>query len=177
MTTTIETASSPAALAEFEALAREYLASLPFSLDFQDVDAELADLASTYGPPSGRALIARVDGTAVGCAGIRRLTDGIAELKRMFVRPAARAHGVGRALAEAALSAARELGYERLRLDTTAEMTGAIAVYERLGFAPIAPYRHNPLPGARFFELRLEALPETGRSAPAPRTDPEAPRQ
>jgi ribosomal protein S18 acetylase RimI-like enzyme len=84
---------------------------------------------------------------------------------------------VGRALAGAALRAAVELGYERVRLDTTAEMVGAIRIYEGLGFAPIAAYRHNPLEGARYFEVRLEAVPGTLRPASPPRPDPEAPQR
>ena len=54
----------------------------------------------------------------------------------MYVGPEARRHGAGRALAEAALAAARRLGYEVVRLDTTKEMVGAIRIYERLGFVP-----------------------------------------
>ena len=73
----------------------------------------------------------------------------------MYVRPGARRRGAGKALAEAALAAAAELGYEVVRLDTMTEMVGAIRIYERLGFVPIAPYRHNPLGGARFYEVRL----------------------
>ena len=138
---------------------REYIASLPFSLDFQDVESELADLASSYGPPSGVALLGLLDGEASGCVGLRRLEDGIAELKRMYVRPPARGRGVGLLLCRAAVAEATALGYRAVRLDTTAEMRAAIGIYERLGFAPIAPYRNNPLPGARYFEARIAPRP------------------
>ncbi|HJR25962.1 MAG TPA: GNAT family N-acetyltransferase, partial [Acidimicrobiales bacterium] len=63
--------------------------------------------------------------------------------------------GVGRALAAAAVEAARALGYRRVLLDTVASMEAAIATYEALGFVEIEPYRHNPLPDARYFALDL----------------------
>jgi len=129
---------------------------LPFVLDFQDIDSELAALGEEYGPPRGRALVAEIAGAPVGCVAIRSLEPpAIAELKRMYVRPAARGRGLGRALATAALEAASQLGYEIVRLDTVAEMVEAGAVYRTLGFVEIGPYRHNPLPTARFYELAL----------------------
>jgi putative acetyltransferase len=79
----------------------------------------------------------------------------------MYVRPAARGRGLGRVLAAGALEAAAELGYRIVRLDTVAEMVEASAVYRSLGFIEIGPYRHNPLPTARFYEV---ALPESGTS-------------
>lgn len=139
----------------FEQLVREYVDSLPFSLEFQDLDAELADLSRTYGPPGGSALVAEIDGEPVGAVGLRHLEEGVAELKRMYVRPASRGKGAGRALATRALETARRLGYGAVRLDTAAEMTTAIAIYCALGFVPIPAYRHNPLATARFFEARL----------------------
>ena len=109
------------------------------------------------GPPGGCALVAELDGEPVGCAGVRALASKSAELKRMYVRPGARRRGAGKALAEAALAAAAELGYEVVRLDTSTEMVGRRRIYERLGFVAIAAYRHNPLGGARFYEVRLGA--------------------
>jgi putative acetyltransferase len=91
----------------------------------------------------------------VGFVGIRRFDGADGELKRMYVAPGARGSGAGRLLATEAVAAARRLGYERLLLDTVASMTGAIAIYRDLGFRPTGPYRHNPLPDARFFVLDL----------------------
>ena len=159
MATAITPATSAEDYAEFGTLVREYLAALRFELDFQDVDAELADLAAAYGPPGGRALLAEEDGRVLGCVALRRFEPGVAELKRMYVRPVARGRGLGRRLGEAALEAAAELGYERVRLDTVAEMVGARRIYEALGFAEIAPYRHNPLAGARFYEVSCPPPP------------------
>ncbi len=160
----------------FDRLVREYVASLPFSLDFQAVDDELADLSGVYGPPSGSALLADLDGSPVGCVGIRLLEPGVAELKRMYVRPWARGRGVGQALAKAALATAEVIGYEVLRLDTTGEMVGAIRIYERLGFVPIAAYRHNPLDGAQFYQVHLGATAGDPRQPPhSPRSERETP--
>ena len=171
----VEAVSTAEDLAQFAQLVREYVASLPFSLNFQAVDEELADLGHVYGPPGGCALFAKLDGEPVGCAGIRPLAPGIAELKRMYVRPRARGRGAGGALGEAAVMAAGAIGYEVLRLDTTAEMAGAVRIYERLGFVPIAAYRHNPLEGARFYELRLGAAAVKRPQTHAPRLETEIP--
>jgi putative acetyltransferase len=152
---TIEPASGDDDFALARELITEYLDSLPFNVDFQDVDAELTELQIRYGPPGGRGLIARVDGAAVGFVGIQEFGPGDGELKRMYVRPAARRLGLGRALAVAGVKAARELGYRRLLLDTVDSLQEAIHVYESLGFVSIEPYRHNPRPDARYFALTL----------------------
>jgi putative acetyltransferase len=137
-------------------LIRAYLAELPFEVDFQDVEAELGDLPASYGPPDGALLLVRdARGATTGVVGIRRFDEDDAELKRMYLAPTARGSGGGRALAEAAITEARSLGYRRLLLDTVARLATAIAIYEQLGFVPIDPYRHNPLEDARYFALDL----------------------
>lgn len=137
-------------------LFREYIAGLPFELDFQDVDHELANLATVYGEPHGVALLAHREEARVGVVGICRASTGVAELKRMYVRDSMRGLGIGRALALSALTEARRLGYERVVLDTVASLTEAIGLYRSLGFAPIEPYRYNPRPDAQYYELALE---------------------
>jgi len=138
-------------LDEIRTLFREYAASLPFALDFQDFDRELAELPGAYAPPHGALLLAR----GAGCVGLRPIDETTCELKRLYVRPSARGTGLGRRLAEAVVAEARRLGYEEMRLDTVPGMDSAQSLYERLGFREIPPYRPNPIPGARFLELQL----------------------
>ena len=140
---------------EVRALLRAYADSLPFELDFQDFDRELADLPGPYAPPRGALLVARIGGEVSGCVALRPLTQEICELKRLFVHPTARGAGLGRRLMAAVVEEARRLGYGRMRLDTTPGMETAQRLYEELGFGETAPYTHNPVAGTRFLELQL----------------------
>lgn len=144
-------------MADARALFLEYAESLGFDLGFQDFEAELRGLPGAYAPPGGVLLLARVAKEAVGCVGLRPLAPETCEMKRLYVRPEARAGGAGRALAEAVIEVGRELGYRRMRLDTVPTMTAARALYRSLGFREIEPYRFNPIPGTSFMELDLAA--------------------
>jgi putative acetyltransferase len=142
-------------LDDVRGLLHEYAASLAFPLDFQEFDREVAELPGSYTPPGGALLVARTGAGTVACVALRALSAEICELKRLYVRPAARGGGLGRLLVEAALAEARRLGYQRVRLDTVPGMETAQALYERLGFREIEPYTRNPIAGARFLELDL----------------------
>lgn len=148
--------ANPRELEEVRTLFMEYARSLDFSLCFQSFDEEVARLPGMYAPPKGALLLARVDGEAAGCAGLHELEDGIAEMKRLFVRPRYRDLGLGRALAQRILDEARAIGYRKMRLDTIqGTMDPAIRLYRRMGFVPIEPYRSNPIAGALYMELAL----------------------
>lgn len=128
-----------------------------------DYAAMIADLPRLHARPTGDILIAEKDGKAIGCAMYYPLgPDGLTEIKRVFVDPDARSTGGGRALMTEGMRRAAADGYTRMVLDTIAPLTEAIALYERLGFAPCAPF-YDPepayLPHLRFFDISLKAAP------------------
>lgn len=133
----------------------EYAAALSIDLCFQNFAQELAELPKMYGPPSGALLLAEIEAIPAGCVAVRNLDPTTCELKRLYVRPTHRGHRLGRRLAEAALEAARALGYQRIRLDTLPEMQPAQRLYESLGFHDIPAYYGDPIQGQRFMEAAL----------------------
>ena len=155
-------AQSPEELAGARALFQEYAEQLGVDLDFQHFEAELAELPGDYAAPRGTLLLARVDGELAGCCALRPSDDvdyaNAAEMKRLYVRKAFRGFGLGRQLAEAILEAALQIGYGCVLLDTLDDMESARALYEDLGFEEIPPYYHNPLPGAHYLKVDLDAL-------------------
>jgi GNAT superfamily N-acetyltransferase len=151
----IEHAAGPGDIEAVRRLFLEYQESLGVDLCFQGFDREVAELPGDYTPPAGRLLVARDDGVTVACVALRRLDAETCEMKRLYVRPSHRGLGLGRALAEAVISEARQIGYERMRLDTLPSMGEAAVLYEHLGFSDIEPYTENPVPGARFLQLEL----------------------
>jgi ribosomal protein S18 acetylase RimI-like enzyme len=153
MSLTIVAATNPAEMAEARALFLEYAAESRIDLCFQNFEAELAGLPGKYAPPSGLLLLARSDSGCAGCAAIRKLEDGICEMKRLFVRPAFRRHGAGKMLALELIDHSRRLGYSKMRLDTLSSMRPALDLYQALGFYRIPPYYANPLPEVIYLEL------------------------
>jgi len=136
-------------------LFEQYADALGFDLEFQGFSRELATLPGEYAPPGGCILLAERAEEIVGCVALRPLEKLICEMKRLYVVPGHRNRKIGRMLAEAVIDQARDLGYERMRLDTIESMTAAQALYRSLGFRPIKPYRYNPLVNPSYFELNL----------------------
>lgn len=151
----IVAAASPESLAAVRALVEEYQRSLGVDLEFQGFSHELTHLGEMYGPPGGALFLATVEGAPVGCVGVRRFDGRCSEMKRLYVRPSCRGLGLGRRLAQCAMDAARAAGYLTMRLDTLPSMHDAQALYERLGFHDVPPYRANPVAGTRFLEATL----------------------
>ena len=181
----MDQAETPEEIEEVRRLLREYEASLGVSLCFQGFERELAQLPGEYAPPGGRLLLcsagvspavagashSRTRGQdahpagaggetpalhqAVGCVALRRVDDETCEMKRLYLRAGFRGRGAGRLLAVAIIGEARKIGYQKMRLDTLAEMREARTLYESLGFKRIEPYYHNPMQGVIFMELEL----------------------
>jgi GNAT superfamily N-acetyltransferase len=138
-------------IAVFRELLLEYARSLPVDLSFQNFEEEIAGLPGDYDP----ILIAHWNDEVAGCVALRAIDGQVCEMKRLYVRAAFRGKRIGRSLAERIIAVARDRGFQRMRLDTIPSMREAIPMYTTLGFRDIAPYRYNPVPGARFLELRL----------------------
>ena len=136
-------------------LVEEYAASLGLDLSFQNFAHEIEHLVVEYAPPGGAFLLAEEGSIDVGCVGLRAFADGVGEIKRLYVLPAARGRGVGRLLALGIVEEARRIGHSRLLLDTLPSMKEAQALYVSLGFRPTAAYRFNPVPGTAFLEMVL----------------------
>jgi ribosomal protein S18 acetylase RimI-like enzyme len=124
----------------------------------QSLDQELASLKTKYGPPRGRAFLARIDGEICGGGAYQKMTDDICEMKRLFVRPPFHGRGIGRQLCQTLTQSAVDDGFMLMRLDTARHLTEAIGMYESLGFARCSPYRDYPdelLPYLVFMERRI----------------------
>jgi putative acetyltransferase len=155
-------ANGAAHFAAARALIEEYAARIGVSgvdLGFQNFAAELDQLPSMYGPPSGCMLLASQDAEWVGCCALRRFSDGVCEMKRLYIKPSARGAGLGRRLIERLLITARSMGYGRMVLDTLEDMIAARALYQSLGFRETKPYYFNPMAGVSYMELDLETAP------------------
>jgi GNAT superfamily N-acetyltransferase len=162
-------ATTPADIRAFESLCREYATSLQeligVSLAHQGFEDEMRSLPGKYAPPAGQIILARDHaGIAVGCVALRPLPElstpsaRVCEMKRMFIRPAARGRGLGLALGAAIIAAARDLRYTTMKLDTDRTMAPAIATYTRLGFRPCPAYNTDPCADTLWFDLDLTSM-------------------
>ncbi|MGN6866980.1 MAG: GNAT family N-acetyltransferase [Solirubrobacteraceae bacterium] len=130
-------------VAEIRSMYPEWSPEVPPRMNARDVE-----------PPDGRWLVAYHDGQPVGCAGLKRLDERTAEIKRIYVTPEARRAGVSRALISGLETAARDAGYEIVRLDTGAKQQASVALFSSCGYEQIADYNGNPV-AAYWFEKRI----------------------
>ena len=148
-------ATTPREWDEAQRLVREYAASLNVDLAFQNFDHELQHFTTEYAAPSGAFILAEDAGRYVACIGLRQFSEGIGEIKRLYVAPAARGRGLGRLLVERIIADARGIGYGSLLLDTLPFMKEAQSLYRSMGFRPTPAYRFNPIAGSAFLRLDL----------------------
>jgi putative acetyltransferase len=152
----VSAAAAPPELDAVRSLMRAFVAwhRVRHTQDLQLIDSyfdaaafeqELASLPGAYAPPSGRLLLATVDGAPAGCVALHPIDDMYCEMKRMFVYPQFHGMGVGAALAAAVIEAAREAGYGAMRLDTSIRQAEAQNLYRRFGFEVIPPYYDLPV--------------------------------
>ena len=148
-------ASDPEHYQQARLLFQHYADSLDFDLGFQNFNLELALLPGDYAPPEGCILLAEDAGKYVGCVALRPLDKQTCEMKRLFLLPPYRGRKIGQMLVNAIITTARQLGYQRMRLDTITSMQAAIDLYRSFGFQPIEAYCYNPHKDASYMELAL----------------------
>lgn len=141
---------------EAKQLFLEYAQSLKINLGFQDFEIELKLLPGKYGPPNGVLILALVDGKEAGCVALRKVSENICEMKRLYVRDYYRGLGIGNELITMIIEEARKMNYSYMRLDTLPTMGKAQELYRSYGFYDIEPYVYNPIEGTRFLELKLK---------------------
>lgn len=149
-------ASTPDEVDTARGLFREYETWFGISLCFQNFDDEVAALPGKYAPPEGRLYIAFDDDEALGCIALRKIEDGVCEMKRLFLRESSRGKGVGKMLIEKVLEDAAEMGYRLMRLDTYPPKMGkAVDLYKAYGFYEIPSYYNNPHDDVLYMEKKL----------------------
>ena len=145
-------ASSDDDIARARGLFREYETWIQTDLCFQSFEQELAELPGKYAPPEGRLLLAFQDGQLAGCVALRKIGEGVCEMKRLFVRPDCHGKGLGHRLIDQVVKEAREIGYQRMRLDTLERLTSARALYASFGFVDIPAYGGHAQPNFIYLE-------------------------
>lgn len=149
-------------LDDVRSLFREYTAmlvdidpSFQIYLDLQHYEEEEEDPTVKYALPDGRLYLALWDGKVAGCIALRKLSDGKAELKRLYVRPAFRGHHIANELSKRIISEAKEIGYKEIYLDTLPELQGAVQLYRKLGFIDTECYNDSPIDKTLFMKKTL----------------------
>jgi putative acetyltransferase len=151
----IRQAQFPLDIPAIVTLVREYAAWLNIDMSFQNFEQEMLQIESIYSLPKGLFWVVEEADKLVGCVGFKHLDATTAEVKRLYVQPAFRGQQLGEKLMQVLTDTTRQLGYQRLVLDTVPQTAFAQTLYQRMGFAPIAQYYDGPTLATQFFELPL----------------------
>jgi len=146
-------------------LIREYVGSMSLDLSFQGLEEELAALPGKYSEPGGALIVATEGGGLCGCVAMKKLGEGVCEMKRLYVRDSHKGKGIGKELVRRIIEEARAKCYRVMRLDTLSAMKPALALYREFGFREIEPYVYNPIEGAVFMEKDLVDILSYNREA------------
>ncbi|MEA5257386.1 GNAT family N-acetyltransferase [Arcicella aquatica] len=146
---------SPDELDEVRKIFIEYAEYLKIDLCFQDFEKELQTLSKVYAAPAGCIILAKINEEIVGCVALKPIAEGVCEMKRLYVKPIARGHKVGRKLVEELITFAKNANYQTMKLDTLTTLTEAIGLYRSFGFQATSAYVYNPLDEVLYFELSL----------------------
>jgi putative acetyltransferase len=133
----------------------EYADFLQVDLCFQDFENELQTLHKVYNPPAGCIILAKEDEQVLGCIALKPISEGVCEMKRLYVRPSARGKDLGKKLVEELIDFAKKVGYKTMKLDTISSLKEAINLYQSKGFVKTEAYVYNPLSDVLYFELTL----------------------
>ncbi len=118
-----------------------------YGLEKQSIDeGEVREMLAEFRRPEGAAFLAEADREPVGVVGMRTLSDGVLEIKRMYVRPALRGAHIGSALLDRVLREAASTGATKVRLDTVRFMKDAQILYRSRGFIERTPYEGTEVP-------------------------------
>ena len=124
-------------------------------LSIQNFDRELEDLEYKYGLPYGRLYLVYCGESLAGCIGLRKISNDICEMKRLYVRPLFRKNGIGDFLVKRTIADAKEIGYKKMRLDTLPFLTSAEKLYRKNGFYDIPCYNNSPMHSSIYMQLDL----------------------
>ncbi|MEL6987835.1 MAG: GNAT family N-acetyltransferase [Bacteroidota bacterium] len=148
-------ANTEAHFSQAKTLFKAYQEELAVDLCFQSFNAELESISGIYNPSTGGLFLLEEGNTYFGCAGIKYLSEGVCELKRMYIHPSQRGKGYSQVLIDHCFDLAKTLKYTKMQLDTLPRLKAAIHLYEKNGFEEIMAYYDNPLDGVRYFEKLL----------------------
>lgn len=136
-------------------LFHHYLSELDVNLCFQDIEKEIEYLPGKYGEPDGCLLLLLKNKQSVGCIALRKMSQGVCEMKRLYIEPEFRGLGLGNILVKELIERARQKSYNKMRLDTLTRLKPAIKIYETFGFKKVPAYYDNPLDEVLYYELDL----------------------